>query len=173
MLKKLLPAAAVLAAVSANPVFAATPTFAVVNLPYIMNELPQTKALEESLAKEFAPRQAELEKLQSKGNALLKEIQEKKYSGKKLEEKEQEVAKLQAEFQKKLMAFQEDQRKMTADGQRQLQIDVQLAIDSIAKERGVDIVLRENGIVFIAEGSNLDISEEVIKRASKPAKKKD
>lgn len=173
MFKKILLATAVSAAL-ALPAMAApaakAPTIAVINLPLVMNEIPQSKAVEESLRKEFAGRQDELQKLQQKGMQLSQELQTGKYQGDTFTAKQRELAQLQSDFQLKARAFQEDERKRSTEEQRKIAVEVQSAIDAIAKERGIDLVLREIGIAYTID--SLDISRDVIDRVSKNAGKK-
>ncbi len=143
---------------------AKTPTIAVINLPLIMSEIPQAKERDERLVKEFAPREQELQKMQQNGVKLSQELQAGKYKGNELTAKQREIAQLQAEFQLKARAFQEDQQKRVQEENRKLAIAVQKAIDSIAKERGIDLVLRGEAIAFTV--NSLDISVDVIKRVS-------
>lgn len=167
MFKKILLATAVTAALVA-PSFAApakTPTVAVINLPLIMSEIPQSKALEEKLAKEFGPRQNELQTMQQKGTQLAQEIQMGKYQGDELINKQRELAQMQSDFQLKARAFQEDESKRSKEENRKIAVEVQSAIDAIAKERGIDLVLREISIAYVVD--SLDISNDVIARVSK------
>lgn len=172
MFKKILLATALTAAL-VSPVMAAdaakTPTVAVINLPLIMNEIPQSKDVEAKLAKEFAPRHTELMSLQQKGAQLTQELQSGKYTGDQLIKKQRELAQMHADFQLKVRAFQEDERKRSLEENRRVEIEIQNAIDSIAKERGIDLVLSDKGIAYVA--NYLDISQDVISRVSKAKKK--
>lgn len=174
MFKKILLATALTVAL-VSPTMAAAPakapTVAVVKVSLIMNEIPQTKAVEAKLSQEFAPRQAEIQSLQQKGSQLAQELQMGKYQGDELTKKQRELAQLHSDFQLKVRAFQEDERKRTAEEQRKVEIEVQKAIDAIAKERGIDLVLNEMGVVFIS-GPSFDISQDVIKRVSNSSKSK-
>lgn len=177
MLKKVLLASALsfaLLGVSAQaadaPAAARTPTVAAINLPFIINEIPQTKALEEALAKEFGAREQELQKMQQKGSQLGSDLQAGKYKGDELVSKQRELAQLQSDFQLKARALQEDQQKRVSEEQRKINIEVQKAIDAIAKERGIDLVLRGEGIAYTIP--ELDISSEVISRVSAAGKAK-
>lgn len=177
MLKKVLLASALsfaLLGASAQaadaPAAARTPTVAVINLPFIINEIPQTKALEEALAKEFGAREQELQKMQQKGSQLGTDLQAGKYKGDELVAKQRELAQLQSDFQLKARALQEDQQKRVAEEQRKINIEVQKAIDAIAKERGIDLVLRGEGIAYAIP--EMDISSEVITRVSAANKAK-
>ena len=179
MLKKVLLASALsfaLLGASAQaadaPAAARTPTVAVINLPFIINEIPQTKALEEALAKEFGAREQELQKMQQKGSQLGTDLQAGKYKGDELVAKQRELAQLQSDFQLKARALQEDQQKRVAEEQRKIDIEVQKAIDAIAKERGIDLVLRGDGGIASYCIPELNISSEVITRVSAANKAK-
>lgn len=177
MLKKVLLASALsfaLLGASAQaadaPAAARTPTVAVINLQLIINDIPQTKALEEALAKEFGAREQELQKMYQKGSQLGTDLQAGKYKGDELVAKQREFAQLQSDFQLKARALQEDQQKRAAEEKRKIDIEVQKAIDAIAKERGIDLVLRGEGIAYTIP--ELDISSEVITRVSAANKAK-
>ncbi len=155
-----------MAAPSATPVAAAahTPTVAVLNLPYIMSEIPQAKALQQTLAKEFGPREQELQKMQQEGMKLGQDLNAGKYTGDELVSKRRELEQKQADFRLKARALQEDQQARVQEEERALMVTVQRAIDSIAKERGIDLVLRGEAIAYTIDA--LDISQEVIARVS-------
>lgn len=172
MLKKVLLASALsvalfttsTSAIAADAPQAKAPTIAVINLPLIMFEIPQAKSVEQKIAKEFAPREQELQKLQQKGNDLSQEINSGKLKGDALVSKQRTLEQLKSEFQLKARAFQEDQQKRVKEENMALAQLVQKAIDSIAKERGIDLVLRGEGIAYTIP--SLDISQDVIKRVS-------
>lgn len=147
---------------------AISPTVAVVNIQFIMFEVPQFKAVNEKLAKEFKPRQAEVEKLKQQGEKLVSEIQGGKLKGDKLVEAQRKVAEIQADLGLKAKALQEDVRKRESEETKGLQSIIQSAIDDIAKERGIQLVLvggQGLGVAYVAPV--LDISQEVIDRVSK------
>lgn len=171
MFKKILLASALSAALVSTTIAAPAkaPTIGVINLPLIMSELPQTKAVEAKLAKEFAARKAELESLQQKGIQLSQELQTGKYQGDQLISKQRELAQMQSDFQLKARAYQEDEHKRGNEEQRKIAVEIQNAIDSIAKERGIELVLREVGIAYVVP--SLDLSQDVIDRVSKANKK--
>lgn len=176
MFKKALLASALSVALlgAVGPAVAAdaakTPTVAVINLPLIMNEIPQAKEVEKRLNKEFSAREQELQKMQEKGAKLGQDINSGKYKGNELTAKQREIAQLQADFQLKARALQEDQQKRVQEENRKLAVAVQKAIDSIAAERGIDLVLRGEAIAYTI--SALDISSDVIQRVSAAKGKK-
>lgn len=178
MLKKLVLATALSFALSASAFAAdevksdvktATTSIAVVNIPLIMSELPQAKEVQSNMQKEFGPRKAELDKIEAEGKKLQAELQ--KANEQKATEIQRKLASLEAEFKLKGQALQEDAQKKEREAEQKLVRLVQTAIDRIAKERGINIVVRGEAVVFASD--SVDISKEVIARASKlkPAKK--
>ena len=172
MFKKFALAVAVAAAVSV-PAMAAekaqTPTIAVINVPLIMHEIPQAKTTRDNLAKEFAPRQRELQNLEAEGNKLAQRLKEGKLSEKERVDLQRRFAQMQSDFNLKAQALQEDQRKRVSDENLKLAQEVQKAIDAIAKERGIQLVLRGESVAYTVNA--LDISQDVIDRAGKSGKK--
>jgi outer membrane protein len=164
MLKKLVLATALSLSLS-NLTFAeedkGAVNVAVVNIPLIMSELPQAKNAAQALQKEFEPRRAELEKIQTKGMKLEQELKTSKDPTKL----QRELAQLRSEFDLKAQALQEDSQKKQRDAELELYKIIQEAINRISKERGLDLVLRGESVVFAVD--RIDISDEVIARASK------
>ncbi|WP_294567269.1 OmpH family outer membrane protein [uncultured Succinatimonas sp.] len=172
MFKKIALALAV-ASIAATPAMAAekaqTPTVAVINVPLIMHEIPQAKTTREKLAKEFAPRERELQNLEAEGNKLAQKLKDSKLSEKERVDLQRRFAQMQSDFNLKAQALQEDQRKRVADENLKLAQEVQKAIDAIAKERGIQLVLRGESVAYTVNA--LDISQDVIDRAGKSGKK--
>ncbi|MGN0902771.1 MAG: OmpH family outer membrane protein [Succinivibrio sp.] len=138
-------------------------SIAVVNIRLIMSELPQAKKAAEEMQKEFAPRADELKKIQQEGMTLEKELQEAK--GDKAVEIQRKLAKLKSDFDLKNQALQEDSQRKEREHELKLGRLIQTAIDRIAKERGIALVVRGESVVYAS--SAVDISNEVIARASK------
>lgn len=178
MIKKVAMVAALAAAFSVNVQAAedkaaeASSFIGVINMPLIMNDIPQAKTSKDALQKEFGPRQAELQKLETDGKALQQTLPTLK--GDQLVDTQRKLAQMQADFNLKMRALQEDQQKRVREEEVKLGKMVQEAIDAIAKERGLQLVVRGEAVVFATKA--VDISGEVIKRVSKqngkaPAKK--
>ena len=172
MFKKIALAVAV-ASMMATSAMAAekaqTPTIAVINVPLIMHEIPQAKATRENLAKEFAPRERELQNLEAEGTKLAQQLKDGKLSEQQRVDLQRRLAQMQSDFNLKAQALQEDQRKRVADENLKLAQEVQKAIDSIAKERGIQLVLRGESVAYTVNA--LDISQDVIERVGKSGKK--
>ena len=69
---------------------------------------------------------------------------------------------MRSDYQLKAQALQEDQRKSIQDENVKLVRLVQTAIDAVAKERGLTMVLRGDAVVYATKA--VDISDEVINR---------
>jgi outer membrane protein len=166
MLKKLVLASVLSALVSVNAYAASNDSkaqslsIAAVNIPYIMNEIPQSKAATEALQKEFAPRQQELVKIEQEAQKI--DASMSKLSEDKKIEAQRKLAQMRADYQLKAQALQEDQRKRVQQENIKLGSLVQKAIDTIAKERGLQLVLRGEAVAYATNAA--DISSEVIAR---------
>ena len=148
-----------------NGAAAASSFIGVVNVPLIMNDLPQAAASKEKLQKQFGPRAAELQKLETDGKALQQQLPTLK--GDQQVEAQRKLAQMQADYNLKARALQEDQGKAVHDEEMKLGRLVQEAIDNIAKERGLQLVIRGEAVAYATRA--VDISDEVISRVSKQA----
>lgn len=144
-------------------------SIAAVNVPYVMNEIPQAKASKEALIKEFGPRQEELQKLETEGKGIQQTLPTLK--GEQLTEAQRRLAQMQSDFNLKGRALQEDQEKRIKEEELRLGRLVQQAIDTIAKERGLQMVIRGEAITFATR--SVDISDEVVARVTKMAENAD
>ena len=99
MFKKIALAVAV-ASMMATSAMAAekaqTPTIAVINVPLIMHEIPQAKATRENLAKEFAPRERELQNLEAEGTKLAQQLKDGKLSEQQRVDLQRRLAQMQS-----------------------------------------------------------------------------
>ena len=161
----LAPAAFGADAPAQNGAAAASSFIGVVNVPLIMNDIPQAVASKEKLQKQFGPRAAELQKLETDGKALQQQLPTLK--GDQQVEAQRKLAQMQADYNLKARALQEDQGKAVHDEEMKLGRLVQEAIDNIAKERGLQLVIRGEAVAYATRA--VDISDEVISRVSKQA----
>ncbi len=161
----LAPAAFGADAPAQNGAAAASSFIGVVNVPLIMNDIPQAAASKEKLQKQFGPRAAELQKLETDGKALQQQLPTLK--GDQQVEAQRKLAQMQADYNLKARALQEDQGKAVHDEEMKLGRLVQEAIDNIAKERGLQLVIRGEAVAYATRA--VDISDEVISRVSKQA----
>lgn len=140
---------------------------AVINVPRIMQEIPQGKAVEAKLKSEFSSRISEMQRLETEGQTLAAKLKKDEafMAADERTKLQRRMAELQADFNLKGQALQEDQRRRFNEEQKKVLNKVQDAIDSIAKAQGYDLILNGQSVVFGAE--KLDISAQVIQQVSK------
>jgi outer membrane protein len=140
---------------------------AVINVPRIMQEIPQGKAIEAKLKSEFSSRISEMQRLETEGQTLAAKLKKDEafMAADERTKLQRRLAELQADFNLKGQALQEDQRRRFNEEQKKVLDKVQTAIDGIAKAQGYDLVLNGQSVVFGAE--KLDISAQVIQQVSK------
>lgn len=148
---------------------AGTPTsVAVINLPQILSQIPQSAQVKKKLESEFSGRQAELKKLNDQYTALVEKL---KKNGSYMKEQEQistqrKVQELQSQLQIKGQALMEDQRRRVAEEEGKLMDKIQTAVEKVAKQRGFDLVINGVGAAVYANDS-IDISKDVIQLVGK------
>lgn len=153
-------------ALLASSAFAAQKV-AVVDLQGIMQQLPQTALMMESLKEEFKDEQAEIAKLEKD----IKYFQEKQKRDSALmndKEKEELKAKIVEQYkayQQKGQAFQQKTQARQNEETNKLIALVKQAIDNIAAKEGYDLILRGETVTFVKP--ELDISSKVVEQVSK------
>ena len=145
----------------AMPVAAQEVKIGVVNVPFLMDRAPQTKAAMEALQEEFAPRQREFAAKTKELEDLAARIQkdaavmgqtEREAAEKELRELRREVTRLQNEFQEDLNLRQNEE---LGNLQRTLLAEVQ----NYAQAEGYDLVVGE--ALFVSPA--VDITEEMLR----------
>ena len=140
---------------------------AVINVPRILQEIPQSKAMDAQLKSEFSARVSEMQRLESQGQQLADKLKKDGdfMSADERTKQQRKLAELQSDFNLKGQALQEDQRRRSSEEQKKIFDKIQTAIDSIAKAQGYDLVLNGQAVVFGSD--KLDISSQVIQQVSK------
>jgi outer membrane protein len=75
------------------------------------------------------------------------------------------LSELQAEFNVKAQALQEDQRRRFSEEQKNVIEKIKTAVDSIAKSEGYEMVLNRQAVLYTNDES--DITTQVIQQVSK------
>ena len=78
---------------------------------------------------------------------------------------QRKLAELQADYNLKGQALQEDQRRRFSEEQKKVLEKIQTAVDGIAKSQGYDLVLNGQAVVYGSD--KVDISSQVIQQVSK------
>ena len=132
-----------------------------------MSEIPQTKAIKSKLNTEFDSRIREMQRMETEGQTLASKLKkdESFMSAAEKTKSQRRLAELQAEFNVKAQALQEDQRRRYGEEQKKVIEKIKTAVDSIAKSEGYDMVLNRQAVLFTDE--KYDISTQVIQQVSK------
>lgn len=140
---------------------------AVVDVQGVLQSLPQTQAVVQSINEEFQPRIAELDKLRSDGQFNAEKLRR---DGPTMSEAEktalqEQIRAIQAELQQKANPLQQQIQARQQQEQTKLLGLVKQAIDAIAAAEDYDMVLQAGSAVFA--NPEFDISQQVIDRVSK------
>lgn len=161
-LRLLTVAAAALAAVLAAVPAAAQTKIATIRSLDLMRDAPQIKSANEKMKAEFEKRQKELE---AEGRKLSEDI--KKFQREADTISTQQRAQTEKDLNTRKIDFDYKQRQLGEQVQareqelrRELQGKFSKAIEEVAKEQGIELVLQDP--VYAASG--IDITEEVLKR---------
>ena len=146
---------------------AAETKIAVVSVPRIMQQIPQGKAIEAKLKSEFSSRISEMQRLETEGQSLAAKLKkdESFMSADERTKLQRRLAELQADFNLKGQALQEDQRRRFNEEEKKVFDKVQAAIGAIAKAQGYDLGLNGQAIDF-GDGK-LGITGLVVQQVSK------
>ncbi|MFO6421916.1 OmpH family outer membrane protein [Motilimonas sp. KMU-193] len=133
----------------------------------IFQQLPQKDQVVNQLKKEFQPRINELKALEGKIKSKREKYQRDAELMKEADRTklEREIDSLSADYQLKVKAFEEDNRRRQAEEQNKMRDKVMKAIDAVAKREGYDVVLNGEATVFVKPA--LDISKQVIAEIGK------
>lgn len=134
----------------------------VVNVARLITESPQAAAAMEALQEEFAPRQREIvgkqNEFKEKQNQVQRDLEvmgpeERRNAEIDLRKEEREISRSQEEFT-------EDFNLRRNEELGKLQRELQLAVQTFARDSGYDLVLSGDGVLF-ASGA-VDITQQVL-----------
>ena len=149
--------------------FAADTNIGIVNLRLIRFDAPQAHELQQTMAKEFGPRQEELKNIENEGQKLAQQIQSGTLAGEQLTNAQRQIAQLQSDFNLKARALQEDQRKRAQEMEGRVNNEIQKAIDAVAKEQKLDFVMDGMAILNLSNEA-LNVTDEVLENLKKSYK---
>lgn len=154
-------------ALLASSAFAADQKIGVVNMQNIMQQLPQTTAMMQSLQTEFKDQAAEVAQLEKD----IKYYQEKQkrdasvMNDKEKEELNGKIAELFRTYQEKGKALQQQSQIRQNEETNKVLALVKQAIDNIAAKDEFDLVINQQAVVFASPDA--DISSKVVEQVSK------
>ncbi|MBU2883896.1 OmpH family outer membrane protein [Psychrosphaera sp. B3R10] len=142
-------------------------SIAVIDVQKIVAQLPQTQAMMQTLNEEFAGPREELTKLQSDIKFSIEKFQRESMT---MSQEEQEALKvkiegMQKEFQSRAQPLDQQLKQRQTEERNKILALVKEAVDAVAAEEKIDIVLQAQSIVFVTPEK--DISDKVTARISK------
>ncbi|MDY6273720.1 MAG: OmpH family outer membrane protein [Succinivibrionaceae bacterium] len=140
---------------------------AVINLPQIISELPQTKAADARLKSQFSSRVKEVERLADQGKSLQDKLTRDGGSMSQADytKNQRKLAEVSSEYRLKAQALEEDRRRALKTENDKILTKIQAAIEKIAKDKHFDIVLSGDNVAYAVDSIN--ISDQVIQIVSK------
>ncbi|NVK24248.1 MAG: OmpH family outer membrane protein [Gammaproteobacteria bacterium] len=142
-------------------------TIAVVNVQLIASKIPQAAAMQQTLQQEFAGPTEEVKKLESDIKFNIEKFQRESMtmSDEQKTELQTKVAELQQAYQAKLQPLEQQMRRRQAEERNKILALIQQAVQVVAADEKVDIVLDANAVAYVKP--ELDLSEKVIEKVTK------
>lgn len=138
-------------------------TIAFVNIPQILEQVPQADAVRETLNQEFASRDLDLATGDKKLELLKLRLEREGISLAEEERRklERELLTQEREMKRSHEEYTEDRNIRKNEELAKMQREIRLSIVTLAKELGYDMVL-ESGVMYASE--RVDITGKVIER---------
>ncbi|TYK65663.1 OmpH family outer membrane protein [Colwellia echini] len=151
----------------ASSAMAADQKIGVVNFQEVMQKIPQTAALMQSLESEFKDEKALITQLEKDIKYYTEKLQRdgSLMSAKEKEELETTVQSLYQDYQVKGKALQQKATERQNQETNKIIAVVRQAVDSIAVKEGYDLVLAQQGVIYSKPDSS--ITELVVEQVSK------
>lgn len=139
----------------------------IVDMPRILKEIPQREKIGQMLQKEFADRIQELQGIEKEVQTLLEKQQRDgaMMTESQKTEMSRQLEELKAQFNLRRKALDEDNRRRQGEERNKLLMQIQDAINQVAKRDGFDFVMEGSAVVYASSGA--DISELVIEQLRK------
>jgi len=141
----------------------AAENIAFIDAGYLFQNHPEREAIAKKLDAEFKDPaeklQANKKKIDGKIEALKKEAP--KLRSADIQKREDEINKLMREHDEQVQKFQIENEKRQNEERAKLLENIQLATNTVAKEKGFTYVIDANSVVFAVDGK--DISDDVLK----------
>ncbi len=137
-----------------------------ISVPYVISQIPQTKAAEAKIKKALASKEKALDKLQSEAQALGEKLNNPTTSAEQRAKIQRELQVLQTELQVKFSEYREEQQKLAAKENQSIIKLIEKALEQVAKQNNIDIVFKAESIAY-SKSQTVDLSDEVIKIVAK------
>lgn len=142
-------------------------TIAVVDIQLVVSQLPQMAQVQQKLNQEFAGPSEEIKKLESDIKFNMEKYQREAatMSAEQQEELRNSIETMQKDFQAKAQPLEQQFRRRQAEERNKILALVKQAVDVIAADEKIDVVLNAQSVVFVKP--DLDITDKVVTKASK------
>lgn len=126
------------------------------NQQAILGNMPEMQQVQQTLQQEAKKQQQQFQQRQQK---LQKQIQQYRQQQSMLadsaqQRREQELVQRQEKLQKSMQQQQQQLRKREQELMQPLLEDLQSAIDSVAAQRNLEVVMRSDALLFVDQNSN-------------------
>jgi outer membrane protein len=145
----------------------AAETIAVVDIQRVVSQLPQMAQIQQQLTQEFAAPSEEIKKLESDIKFNLEKYQRESatMSPEQQEELRATIEQMQKDFQAKAQPLEQQFRRRQAEERNKILALVKQAVDVIAADDKLDVVLNAQSVVFVKPEK--DITDQVVTKVSK------
>ncbi|MCH1414488.1 MAG: OmpH family outer membrane protein [Glaciecola sp.] len=139
---------------------------AIVDVQGILQVLPQTAQIAQSINEEFKEQYGEIQKLQKDGEFEVEKLQRDgaTMSEAQKQASQEKIMAIRAELQEKAQPLQQAVQRRQNEEQTKLLGLVKQAIDAVAQAESFDMVLNANAVTFVKP--EFDISQKVLQQVN-------
>ena len=137
-----------------------------INVGYVMNKIPQTKAADARVNAALASKKKSLDKLQSEAQALQKVIADPNTTPEVRQQKQREMQLLDAQFKVKQDEYVQEARKLSQKEMMDIEKKVGDAVEKVVEKEGFSMIIEARSVISLKDKS-ADISDKVIELVSK------
>lgn len=137
-----------------------------INVGYVMNKIPQTKAADARVNVALASKKKGLDKLQSEAQALQKVIADPNTTPEVRQQKQREMQLLDAQFKVKQDEYVQEARKLSQKEMMDIEKKVGDAVEKVVEKEGFSMIIEARSVISLKDKS-ADISDKVIELVSK------
>lgn len=165
MLKRTIGSALLLLALMplAGAVMAQQATMGYTNQEAILANMPEMDSVQAQLEEEARAQQKEFQQEQQEFQEQLEQYQQQQalLSDERRAEREQELQQLQQKIQESRQRRQQQLAQREAELMQPLLDELQSAINTVAAQRGLDLVLRSQALLYVDENNVVDVTPDV------------
>lgn len=145
---------------------AQAPTIGYTNQEAILANMPEMEEVQQTLEQEAQAMQQEMESEQQELQEMVQQYQQQQalLSDERQAEREQQLQQRQQELQQSMQQRQQQLAEREAELMQPLLDKLQTALNAVADEQNLDVVLRTQALLYVNEQNVVDITPEVADR---------